>query len=84
MKRKHSFQVRRRAFSIWQRLGFYPWERPQAAKSPSGKGDFYKGAIPFLNDDAKRTFRHLLLRPGYMIRDYIKGDHERYLPRSRL
>ena len=48
----------------------------------SGKGDFYKGAfdsIPFLNDDAKRTFTHLLLRPGYMIRDYIKGDHERYL-----
>ncbi len=79
MKRKHSFQVRRRAFSIWQRLGFYPWEPPQAAKVPSGKGDFYKGAIPFLNDDAKRTFRHLLLRPGYMIRDYIKGDHERYL-----
>jgi len=25
--------------------------------------------IPFLNDDAKRTFAHLLLRPGYMIRD---------------
>ena len=48
----------------------------------SGKGDFYKGAfdsIPFLNDDAKRTFTHLLLRPGYMIRDYIRGAHERYL-----
>ena len=79
MKRKHSFQVRRRAFSIWQRLGFYPWERPHTAKASKRKGDFYKGAIPFLNDDAKRTFRHLLLRPGYMIRDYIKGDHERYL-----
>jgi hypothetical protein len=32
-----------------------------------------------LNDDAKRTFSQLLLRPGYMIRDYIKGAHERYL-----
>ena len=45
-------------------------------------GDFYRGAfdsIPFLNEDAKRTFTHLLLRPGYMIRDYIRGDHERYL-----
>ena len=37
-------------------------------------------AIPFLNDDAKRTFSHLLLRPGYMMRDYIlRGQHERYL-----
>ena len=45
-------------------------------------GEFYKGAfdsIPFLNDDAKRTFAHLLLRPGYMIRDYIGGKHDRYL-----
>lgn len=79
MKRKHSFQVRRRAFSIWQRLGFYPWELPKVDKPKSKKGDFYKGAIPFLNDDAKRTFRDLLLRPGYLIRDYIKGDHEKYL-----
>jgi hypothetical protein len=35
--------------------------------------------IPFLNDDAKRTFSHLFMRPGYMIRDYIRGDHENYL-----
>ncbi|MCR5409155.1 MAG: DUF3667 domain-containing protein [Bacteroidales bacterium] len=28
-----------------------------------------------------RTFTHLLLRPGYMIRDYINGAHERYLAR---
>ena len=33
-----------------------------------------------MNDDAKRTLSHLLLRPGYMMRDYIlRGDHERYL-----
>ena len=56
-----------------------PWGKH---RSRSRKGDFYKGAfdsIPFLNDDAKRTFVHLLLRPGYMIRDYIQGQHERYL-----
>ena len=76
---KHKFKVRRRAFTIWQKLGFLPWAKD---KAKSRKGDFYKGAfnsIPFLNDDAKRTFVHLLLRPGYMIRDYIKGQHEHYL-----
>ncbi len=81
MKKKHSFDVRRRAFAIWQELGYLPWKK-QKATVKKGSGDFYKGAfdsIPFLNDDAKRTFTHLLLRPGYMIRDYINGDHERYL-----
>ena len=76
---KHRLIVRLRAFAIWQKLGFMPWSK---SRSRSRKGDFYKGAfdtIPFLNDDAKRTFVHLLLRPGYMIRDYIKGQHERYL-----
>ena len=71
--------VRLRAFRIWQKLGFMPWSKH---KSKSRKGDFYRGAfdsIPFLNDDAKRTFVHLLLRPGHMIRDYINGQHERYL-----
>ena len=78
---KHSIQVRRRAFSIWQKLGFNPWKKPRKDRKRSSR-DFYKGAfdsIPFLNDDAKRTFTHLLLRPGYMIRDYICGQHERYL-----
>ena len=76
---KQGLAVRLRAFAIWQKLGFLPWSKK---KSKSRKGDFYKGAfdsIPFLNDDAKRTFVHLLLRPGYMIRDYIRGQHERYL-----
>ena len=52
------------------------------ANESKGGGDFYRGAfdsIPFLNKDAKRTFQHLLLRPGYMIRDYIRGNHENYL-----
>ena len=73
-------KVRLRAFTIWQKLGYLPWSRKKVDKSKNGA--FYKGAfdnIPFLNNDAKRTFAHLLLRPGYMIRDYIKGQHERYL-----
>ena len=81
MSKKHSVTVRRRAFAIWQKLGYLPWRKPREARKKGGK-DFYKGAfdsIPFLNDDAKRTFSHLLLRPGYMIRDYLGGRHDRYL-----
>ncbi|MBQ6761519.1 MAG: DUF3667 domain-containing protein [Bacteroidales bacterium] len=81
-KKKHSFKSRLRAFAIWQKLGYLPWQKPKEKKARKRSGDFYKGAfdsIPFLNDDAKRTFSHLLLRPGYMIRDYINGAHERYL-----
>ena len=81
-KKKHSFKSRIRAFAIWQKLGYFPWHRPKEKKERKRSGDFYRGAfnsIPFLNDDAKRTFSQLLLRPGYMIRDYIKGAHERYL-----
>jgi hypothetical protein len=81
-KKKHSFKSRCRAFAIWQKLGYFPWRKPKEKKERKRSGDFYRGAfnnIPFLNDDAKRTFSHLLLRPGYMIRDYIKGAHERYL-----
>ena len=88
MPRKHTYKTRLRAFRIWQQLGYNPWAKPRMGHrqaddvSRNRKGDFYKGAfdsIPFLNEDAKRTFTHLLLRPGYMIRDYIKGAHERYL-----
>ena len=81
-KKKHSFKSRLRAFAIWQKLGYLPWQKPKEKKARKRSGDFYTGAfdsIPFLNDDAKRTFSHLLLRPGYMIRDYINGAHERYL-----
>ena len=80
--KKHSISVRVRAFAIWQKLGYLPWKKVPAKEGQGGSGSFYKGAfdsIPFLNDDAKRTFTHLLFRPGYMIRDYIRGDHERYL-----
>ena len=81
-KKKHSFKSRLRAFAIWQKLGYFPWHRPKEKAAGKHSGDFYKGAfdsIPFLNQDAIRTFTHLLLRPGYLIRDYIKGAHERYL-----
>ena len=84
MKRNHSIAVRLRGLSIWQKRGYFPWRKQEAVSKTVRKGsrDFYRGAfatIPFLNEDAKRTFLHLLLRPGYMIRDYIRGDHERYL-----
>ena len=82
MRKRHTFAVRKRAFLMWQHLGFIPWKKPRETKPGQRSGDFYKGAfdsIPFLNDDAKRTFQHLLLRPGHMIRDYIGGQHERYL-----
>ena len=81
-RKKRTFEVRRRAFAIWQELGYLPWRKPKKAREGKASRDFYKGAfdsIPFLNDDAKRTFQHLLLRPGYMIRDYLSGQHERYL-----
>lgn len=76
------YAARRRAFAIWQKLGYLPWRKEKMARGGKTSGSFYKGAfndIPFLNDDAKRTFQQLLLRPGYMIRDYISGQHERYL-----
>lgn len=83
--KRHSLKVRRRAFHIWQLLGYSPWKSEWTVADDKPEGNikgFYRGAfdsIPFLNDDAKRTFVHLLLRPGYMIRDYIKGKHDLYL-----
>ena len=72
---------RLRLWTIYRKLGFIPWRKPREAKS--GRDGIFKGTgeamIPFLNDDAKRTFSHLFMRPGYMIRDYIRGQHERYL-----
>ena len=81
---KKSLLVRLRAFRIWQVLGYFPWKKEKEEKKTGKKQghDFYKGAfddIPFMNNDAKRTFTHLLLRPGHMIRDYVSGQHERYL-----
>ena len=72
---------RMRLWAIYRELGYVPWHRPRETKQ--NKDGIFKGTgeaiIPFLNDDAKRTISHLFLRPGYMIRDYIRGDHEHYL-----
>ena len=76
---------RLRLWAIYNELGYIPWKKPKVKKERKrkDKGGVYMGAreaIPFMNDDAKRTISHLLLRPGYMMRDYIKrGQHERYL-----
>ena len=74
---------RLRLWAIYNELGYNPWRKPKVKKERKGKGGVYMGAreaIPFMNDDAKRTFSHLFLRPGYMMRDYIfRGQHERYL-----
>ena len=76
------FQPRKRLWAIYQELGYIPWRKPQN-KQPKQHSGVYIGtreAIPFMNDDAKRTLSQLLLRPGYMMRDYIlRGQHERYL-----
>lgn len=74
---------RLRLWAIYNELGYNPWRKSKVKKERKGKGGVYMGAreaIPFMNDDAKRTFSHLFLRPGYMMRDYIfRGQHERYL-----
>ena len=75
-------RARLRRFSIWSKVGDNPWRKPKKAVAKQDDGVYIgtKEAIPFMNDDAKRTLSHLLLRPGYMMRDYIlRGDHERYL-----
>ena len=72
---------RLRLWAIYRELGYVPWRKPREAKQT--KDGLFKGTgetiIPFLNDDAKRTISHIFLRPGYLIRDYIRGDHEHYL-----
>jgi len=73
---------KKRLWIIWSKLGYNPWRKPKKKAPKQRKGVYIgtKEAIPFMNDDAKRTISHLFLRPGYMMRDYIfSGQHERYL-----
>ena len=74
---------RLRLWKMYNELGYIPWHKPRKEKKKKERKGVYIGtreAIPFMNDDAKRTLSHLLLRPGYMMRDYImRGQHERYL-----
>ena len=78
----NTLPLRKRLWSIYQELGYNPWRKPRKEKKRQ-KGVYMgtrEAISPFMNDDAKRTFAHLLLRPGYMMRDYIlRGQHERYL-----
>ncbi|MBQ3765847.1 MAG: DUF3667 domain-containing protein [Bacteroidales bacterium] len=72
----------RRLFRIYLELGYIPWRKPK--KTRKERGGVYMGTreaiIPFLNKDAKRTIVDLVLRPGYLMRDYIhRGRHEQYL-----
>ena len=78
---KKRLSARLRAFKIWQKTGNSIWVNTRSEREQRRHG-FFHGAfdsIPFLNDDAKRTFVHLVLRPGYMIRDYISGKHDIYM-----
>ena len=77
-------QPRLRLYAIYRELGYIPWRKPRKPRKvrKEGKGVYIgvKEAIPFVNGDAKRTFSHLLFRPGYLMRDYIlRGEHEKYL-----
>ena len=76
-------KTRLRLWKMYNELGYIPWHRQRKVKKEVQRKGVYIGtreAIPFMNNDAKRTLSHLLLRPGYMMRDYImRGQHERYL-----
>ena len=87
MKTPDWLKSRLRLLSIYEELGYIPWRKPAKPKKEKKKkkdDGVYMGTreaiIPFLNDDGKRTFSHLLLRPGFMMRDYIlRGAYEHYL-----
>lgn len=67
LEKKIKAGSRLRLWSIWCKLGYNPWHKPKA-KSCKKRDGVYIGtreAIPFMNDDAKRTLSHLLLRPGF-------------------
>ena len=81
MNVKKRLSARLRAFKIWQKTGNSIWVNTRTEREQKRRG-FFHGAfdsIPFLNDEAKRTFVHLMLRPGYMIRDYISGKYDKYM-----
>lgn len=81
MNVRKRLSARMRAFKIWQKTGNSIWVNTRTEREQKRRG-FFHGAfdsIPFLNNEAKRTFVHLMLRPGYMIRDYISGKHDNYM-----
>ena len=82
MKLFNRMAARKRLCKIYLELGYIPWRKPQKARKQH-KGVYMgtrEAIIPFLNNDAKRTISHLILRPGYLMRDYIqRRKHEQYL-----
>ena len=75
-------EARWRLFRIYLKSGEIPWQKPKKVRKR--RDGVYIGTreaiIPFLNKDAKRTIADLILRPGYLIRDYIqRGRYEQYL-----
>ena len=82
MKLFKRMPARKRLFKIYLELGYIPWRKPKKARKQH-KGVYMgtrEAIIPFLNNDAKRTISHLILRPGYLMRDYIqRRKHEQYL-----
>lgn len=72
--------------SRWQQ--FRAWQIGDC-KDPAGMGDkrlgkeFWRGtmhsAIPVFSGETTNTILHLVFRPGYMMREYLRGKHERIL-----
>lgn len=70
----------------WQQ--FRTWQIGDC-KDPAGMGDkrlgkeFWRGtmdsAIPVFSGETANTILHLVFRPGYMMREYLRGKHERIL-----
>ncbi|MBO7109701.1 MAG: DUF3667 domain-containing protein [Prevotella sp.] len=107
---RRDFQVRRRAFRLWQRrphevapmveqqhrcstcgteyVGNYCPRCGQSSKI--GRYSFKRAFLLFLdvwglgNRGMFRTLRDLLLRPGYMIRDYLSGMQMAYFPPFKM
>ena len=69
MKLSPRMVARWRLFRIYLETGSIPWRKPEKKRKRRG---VYMGArealIPFLNQDAKRTFTDLIFRPGYLMR----------------
>ncbi|MBO4463160.1 MAG: DUF3667 domain-containing protein [Prevotella sp.] len=107
---RRDFQVRRRAFRLWQRrphevapmveqqhrcstcgteyVGNYCPRCGQSSKI--GRYSFKRAFLLFLdvwglgNRGMFRTLRDLLLRPGFMIRDYLSGMQMAYFPPFKM
>lgn len=75
-------RIRLRLLAIYQELGYVPWHQSRKTGHRQQNG-VYIGAtenIPFQNETGRRTFDHLLVRPGYLMRDYVlRGQYNRYM-----